>query len=108
MKQKEQLYGFARQRRLQQAGASKLCPALQGDSKGPYRLSSETGLLMKVSELFSLHRSFRVLKPGVRRSRDGFWVSSGLPVLDLLSGMKIACREGLLARVSITKENHPV
>ena len=32
--EKEQLYGFARQRRTQQAHASKLCPPLKEDSKG--------------------------------------------------------------------------
>ena len=41
MKQKEQLYYFGRQRRTQQAGASKGCPALRGDSKRFYRFSSK-------------------------------------------------------------------
>ena len=39
--EKEQFYCFARQRRTQQANASKLCPDLRGDSKGFYRFSSE-------------------------------------------------------------------
>ena len=39
MKQKEQLYCFAKQRRPQKANASKLCPLLRGDSKGSYRFS---------------------------------------------------------------------
>ena len=41
MKQKEQLYCFARHRRPQQANPSKLCPTLRGDRKGFYRFSSE-------------------------------------------------------------------
>ena len=43
--EKEQLYWFARQRRTQWAGASKLCPDLRGESKGFYRFNSEDGVL---------------------------------------------------------------
>ena len=50
--EKEQLYCFARQRRTQQADASKLCPELRGDS------NRTQGLLIKVSVVVFVHRSF--------------------------------------------------
>ena len=48
---------------------------------------------------------FRVITASVSGSSDGFWLSSGLLFLDLLSGEKIAYRESVLQDVSITKEN---
>ena len=45
--EKGQLYCFARQRRSQQANASKLCPVLRGHSKVFYRLGSEDRVIDK-------------------------------------------------------------
>lgn len=58
--EKEQLYCSARLRRTQQARAPKLYPNLRGDGKGFYiGLAQKTGLLIKVSTLFCMHRSFQ-------------------------------------------------
>jgi len=102
--QKEQLYGFAGQRRPQQAKTSKLCPVLRGDGKGFIGLAPKAGFSMKGSTLLSLHRSFPSCRVRVRCSGDGFWLSLGLSSLDLLSGRKIAYGEGLLGVFQLQKK----
>ena len=105
LRKRKNSFCFARQRKTQQANASKLCPDLRGDSEGFYRFSSEDRLLIRCLYYSPSRDHFRVIESSFSGSSDGFWLSLGLSFLDLLSGMKIACREGVLGSVSITKEN---
>ena len=47
---------------------------------------------------------FKVIKASVSGSGDGFWLSLGLLVLGLLSGMKIAYKEGCLGVFQLPKK----
>lgn len=50
---------------------------------------------------------FRGVESGVSGSRDGFWMSLGLLLLEPFSGMKMAYRKGGwgVGGVPVTKEN---
>ena len=105
MKQKEQLYCFAMQRRTQQANASKLCPVLRGNSKGFYRFSLETELLIKVSTLFFIHRSFQSHQISHQSVRWRFLIVFGIIVPWPLLLKEDCIRDGVLGSVPIIKEN---
>ena len=90
LRKRKNSFCFARQRKTQQANASKLCPVLRGDSEGFYRFSSEDRLLIRCLYYSPSTDHFRVIKSSFSGSSDGFWLSLGLSFLDLLSGMKMA------------------
>lgn len=81
-------------------------PTWEGRARGFIGLAQKTGLLIKVSLLWSVVSSttdhFRVIKAAICGSNDGFWLSSGL-FLDL-SGMKIAYKEDVLEVFQLPKK----